>query len=97
MHFGRAAQRVDHAGELDEQPVADGFNDAAPVLGDLGVDQLTAMRLQPREGAFLVRADQPAIGPDVCGENGGQPPFDMLPSQAVLPSRPRNYRRSELS
>ena len=57
MHFGRAAQRVDHAGELDEQPVAGGFNDAAPVLGDLGVDQLTAMRLQPREGAFLVRAE----------------------------------------
>ena len=47
------AAAADHAGELDEQPVSGGFNDAAPVLGDLGVDQLTAICLQPREAPSL--------------------------------------------
>ena len=45
LHLDRAAHRVDDAGELDEQPVAGGLDDAAAVLGDLGVDELAANRL----------------------------------------------------
>jgi hypothetical protein len=95
MHFGRAAQRVDHAGELDEQPVADGFNDAASVLGDLGIDQLAAICLEPRAGPLLIGADQPAVTRDIRAKNAGQPAFDAFPSGA--PYRPRKYRLSELS
>jgi hypothetical protein len=74
-----------------------GRDNAAPVLGDLGVDQLAAMDLEPREGPFLIGADQPAVARDVGGENGGQPAFDALPSQAALPNRQRKQRLSALS
>ena len=40
LPVGGAAQRVDDAGELDEEPVAGGLDDAAAMLGDLRVDQL---------------------------------------------------------
>src|SRR5262245_6433480 len=56
--------------------------DAAPVLGDLGVDQLTAVRLQPHEGPFLVGADQPAVARDIRGKSGDQPAFDAFSCQA---------------
>jgi hypothetical protein len=55
------------------------------MLGDLGIDQLAPMHLQPREGPFLVGTDQPAIPRDVRGENGGQPTFDAFPSQSGAP------------
>ena len=45
LHLGRAAQRVDDAGELHEQPVAGGLDDPTTVLGDLGIDQLAAVSL----------------------------------------------------
>src|SRR5262249_927193 len=45
LHFDRAAHRVDDAGELDQQPVAGGLDDTAPVLLDLGIAQLTPDRL----------------------------------------------------
>jgi hypothetical protein len=35
LQFDRAAHRVDDAGELDEEAVAGGLDDAAAVLGDL--------------------------------------------------------------
>ena len=85
MHFGRAAQRVDDAGELDQQPVAGCLDDAATVLGDFGIDHLTPVRLQPRQGPFLVRADQPAVPRDIRSKNAGQPAFDTFPSQSGAP------------
>jgi hypothetical protein len=56
LHLGCAAQRVDDAGELHQQAVAGRFNDPAPVLSDLGVDQLAPKRLQPFEGPFSIAA-----------------------------------------
>ena len=55
LHLDRAAHRIDDAGKLDQQAVAGGLDDAAAVLGDLGVDELGADRLQRGERAFLVR------------------------------------------
>src|SRR5271169_3482296 len=52
------------------------------MLGDFGIDRLTPMRLQPREGPFLVGADQPAVARNVRGENGSQPAFDAFPRQS---------------
>ena len=40
LHLDRASHGIDDAGELDEQAVAGGLDDAAAVLGDLGVRQL---------------------------------------------------------
>ena len=75
LHLDRAAHRVDDAGELDEQPVAGGLDDAAAVLVDLGVDQLAPNRLQRRERAFLVRAHQPRIAGDIGRQDRRQPPL----------------------
>jgi hypothetical protein len=50
----RAAHRIDDAGKLHQQAVAGGLDDAAPVLGDLRLDQLAAQRFEAFERAFLV-------------------------------------------
>ena len=79
LHLNRAAHGVDDAGELDQQAVAGGLDDAAAMLGDLRVDQLAPDRLQPRERAFLVRAHQPRIADDIgrhdCRQTAFDPPF----------------------
>jgi hypothetical protein len=51
LQLDGTAQRVDDAGQLDQEAVAGRFDDAAPVLGDLRLDQLAARRLEPGEGA----------------------------------------------
>jgi len=80
LYGNRASDGFDHARELDQNAVAGGLNDAAAVLGDLGIDQCGAMRLEPREGIFLVGAHEPAVTRHVRGENGGQPAFEPLPA-----------------
>jgi len=39
---------------------------------DGGIDRVAAERLQPRDGAFLVQADQPAEAHHIGGEDGGK-------------------------
>ena len=46
LHVDRAAHRVDDAGELDQQAVASGFDDAAAMLLDLRVGKLAPEDLQ---------------------------------------------------
>ena len=61
LHLDGAAHGVDHAAELDEDAVA-GALDHAPVMhGDGRIDQIAAQRPQPRQGAILVRAGEPAV------------------------------------
>ena len=72
LHLDRAAHRIDDAGELDQQAVAGGLDDAAVVLGDLRVDQLAAERFEPFERAFLVRPHQPRIARHIGGEDRGE-------------------------
>jgi hypothetical protein len=45
LHLDRAPHRVDDTGELDEETVAGGFDDAAAMLGDLGIAELAPNRL----------------------------------------------------
>jgi hypothetical protein len=42
LHFDRAAQCIDDAGEFDQQPVSRCFDQAGRDLGDRGVDDLGA-------------------------------------------------------
>jgi hypothetical protein len=42
------------------------------MLGDLGIDQLPAMRLEAFEGAFLIGAHQTRIARHIGGEDRGE-------------------------
>ena len=68
----RALDGVDHAGELDQRPVAHQLDDAAPVLGDLGRENLLAQRLERAQGAGFVSAHQAAVTDHVGGQYGGK-------------------------
>ena len=83
LDFAGAAQRVDDAGELDEQPVAGCLDQPAAMRGDRRVDQRLSHPLQPVEGALLVDADQPRIPGDIGGQDGSQPAFGALSPSGV--------------
>ena len=72
LHFGRASERVDDAGKLDQQAVAGGLDDAALMVGDLGIDQIAAERLEPAERPFFIGLDQPRIAGHIGGEDRGE-------------------------
>jgi hypothetical protein len=50
----RTAHGVDDAPELDQRPIAHELDDAALVLGDERLEELLAVRLEPRERTVLV-------------------------------------------
>ena len=72
LHLDRAAHRIDDAGKLHQQAVAGGLDDAAPVLGDLRIEELAAQRLEAFERALLVRPHQPRIPRHIGGEDRGE-------------------------
>src|SRR5439155_11763741 len=51
------------------------------VLGERRVNQFAAQRLKPRQRAFLVGADQPAVSRDIRRKNGRQSTFDAFGRQ----------------
>jgi hypothetical protein len=44
-----------------EQPIADGLDDDAAMLGDPGIDQFAVQHLQPFERTSLIGLHQPAV------------------------------------
>ena len=70
LDLDRATHRVDDAGELHQQAVAGGLDDAAAMFGDLRIDQRGEMRLERRERAVLVGAHEPAVAGHVGGQDG---------------------------
>src|SRR6266851_4075906 len=72
LHRDGTAHRVDDAGKLDQHAVAGGLDDAAVVLGDLRIEELTTQRFEAFERAFLVRPHQPRIPRDFGGEDRGE-------------------------
>ena len=68
LDFNSAAHGVDHAAKLDERAVAGQLDDAPIVHGDRGIDQIAPQRPEPRQGAILVRAGEPAVADHVGGQ-----------------------------
>ena len=69
LHLDRAAHSVDHAAKLDEAAVARALDDAPVMRGDGGIDQVAAEPPEPRQGAILVRARQPAVADHVRNQD----------------------------
>jgi len=91
LHLDRTAHRIDDAGELDEEAVAGGFDDATAMLGDFGIAKFTANRSQRCERALFVLAHQPRIAGDIDRKNGCQSSLDadkerhtLLPDEEAL-------------
>jgi hypothetical protein len=70
-----ALDRIDHAAELDQQPVARQLENAAMMIGDDRLDQFFPMRTQPLKCAGLVATHQRAITGNIGNQNGGEPAF----------------------
>jgi hypothetical protein len=71
-----AAQRVDDAGELNQDAVTGRLDDAAVMAGDFRIDHLDAKHLESGEVALLVGFDQARIASHVGGEDRCEPTFD---------------------
>jgi hypothetical protein len=78
LQFDRAAHCIDNAGKLDQEPVAGGLDDAAAMIGDLGVRYFASHRRQRRVRALLVRAHQPRIARDIGRQDRRQPALDAV-------------------
>ena len=72
LHVDGAAQCVDHTAELDQQPVAGGFDQAATMLDDFWIKEFAAQRSKAFEGAALIGANQPRVAGHIGGEDGGE-------------------------
>jgi hypothetical protein len=57
---------------------ARGFDNAAAMFDDPGINQCAPDRLQRRERAFLCRAHQPRIAHDIGGQDCRQPSLDPI-------------------
>src|SRR6185436_9008814 len=78
LNLDGAARRIDRAAEFDQDAIAGPLDDAAAVLGDLGLQEFAAMGVQSLQRAFLVGSHQPAVAHDVAGKNRGQPSLRSL-------------------
>ena len=68
LDLGGTGDGVHHARELDQHAVAGDLDDAALMLGDLGVRHLAAVRLERCERPSLVEAHEPAVADHVGGQ-----------------------------
>src|SRR6516162_7528683 len=76
LYLGRATQRVDDAGELDQEAIAGGLDDAPLMAGDPRIDDFGAQHLQPGKRRFLGGFDQARIAGDIGREDRCEPAFD---------------------
>ena len=79
LDFSGTGDRIHHARELDQHAVAGQLDDAAAMLGDLGVDEFVAMRLERRERGGLIDAHEAAVADHIGGQNSGQTAFHKRP------------------
>jgi hypothetical protein len=86
LDYDGAAHGVDDRGELDQNAVAGGLEDAAAVLGDQRIDQFAPIAFESGEGSLLVRSHQPRIAGDIGTEDCRQPPLDAFFRHDALPA-----------
>ena len=89
LHFDCATHGVDYAAEFHNKPVARALDDAPVVDGYRRVDQIAAKGPEPREGAVLVGAGEPAVACDIGGEDRREFPVPAM-------ARPRAPRKCGL-
>ena len=82
LHLDGAARRVDHAAELDDDPVAGALDDAAVVESDGRIHEIAAQRAQQRQRTLLIGAGEPAIADDIGDQDRGE--FARLAHRAPL-------------
>jgi hypothetical protein len=91
LHVDGAAHGIDDAGELDQQAVARGFDQAAAVVDDAGFKDAGAVRGERGDRALFIEADEAAVACDVGGQHGGEPPVQAILRHHALPlRRPRD-------
>src|SRR5262249_10921358 len=71
LHLDRAAQRVHHTAELDEQPVAGGLDEAAAMFGDLWIQELATQCSETFWAAAPTGAGRPGTPRHIGGEDRG--------------------------
>jgi hypothetical protein len=54
LHLDRALHRIDRTGELDEQAIAGGSDDASVELGNLWREHLVSKPPEPAQGARFI-------------------------------------------
>ena len=65
LDLDRAADRVDHATELDDRTVASALDDPPVMRGDGRIDQIAAQAPKPRKGAIFVRPSESAVADNI--------------------------------
>ena len=68
----RAFDRIDYTAELGQEPVPHQLEDAPLVFFDLRLEQLFAMRPEPRECIRLILLHEPAVADHIGGKDGGK-------------------------
>ena len=74
LDLDRAAQRIDDAGELDEEAIAGSFDQPTAMCGDRRINHFRSDRPQPTKRSFLVKPDQAGIAGDIGCQDRGEPP-----------------------
>jgi hypothetical protein len=72
LNLHRAPHGIHHALELGKEPIAGVLYDPAPVLGDLRIDQVPEVRLEPLVGPLLICPHQARVPRHVGGEDCGK-------------------------
>ena len=78
LNFDRAARRIEHAAELDQEAVAHHLEDAPAMLGDGRIEELAAMLAKRAQRALFIGLHESAVANDIGRQDGRQPTLDLL-------------------
>jgi hypothetical protein len=97
LHDHRAGNGVDGAGEFHEHTIARRLDDAPVVIGDSGIDDFAAMRLQRCQRPNFVSAHQPRITGYISRQYGSQPALHPLTCHRIVSNFPlqRGYKSTQ--
>src|SRR5437870_542501 len=81
LNLRRAGDSVHHARKLGQHTVTGEFNNAAAMLGDLGIDYFLPDLLELSQRPGFVMAHQPAVPDDIGSENCSKTAFHFINNQ----------------